>query len=148
MEGAFWLVRSQEEIDSRVESFRKFLQESWNSKNPVCWTLKPYRDPRSLNQNALYWKWMGEFAQVWTARGTPMTKDDAHLICKYKILGTKDIVVNTTKITGQLISTKDLDKGEMNDYMTKVQVWCIDQNISLTAPEDSEYAELLKQMDQ
>ena len=139
----FWLVKDKADIPQRVAAFQKFLEEFWDGKDPLKWTVTVYRDPRSLSQNALYWKWVDEIRKSLESRGLgSYEKELIHLRLKNDILGTHDISVGSTVIKNQVPSTKNMDKGEMNDYMTKVHIWASNYNIYLTHPEDSEYAKL------
>jgi hypothetical protein len=99
---------------------------------------------RSLSQNALYWMWMGEMATHFASRGAEIDKDKAHDLMRHQHLGYEDIVINNTVINSQLKSTTKLTKGEMHDYMEKVDAWAADHGVLLPHPEDSEYMKCIE----
>lgn len=51
MNGESWRADNPGQLRERIEFFRKHLEEQnvW----PICWKAFPYKDPRSLDQNAL-----------------------------------------------------------------------------------------------
>ena len=73
------------------------------------------------------------------------TKDDAHDLMRHKFLGHETKTVGQTEIT-KLRSTTELDKGEMTDYMTQIDNWCVDHGCLLPKPEDSEYQQIMREM--
>lgn len=51
MQGEYWIARNPGELRKNVDNFVKHCEEKnvW----PICWKSEPYKDPRSLDQNAL-----------------------------------------------------------------------------------------------
>lgn len=134
-----WKVNSPDELNSRLDQLAIWLRRQWDWECPVVLEPKPYRDPRSLSQNALFHKWCRELSDHFTARGTEVDAESMKEMLKYKFLGTEDLVINRTVIPGQLRKTSKLTKGEMTDFMDKVYAWAADHGVMLTNPADSEY---------
>jgi len=99
--------------------------------------IKPYRESRSLAQNALLHLWMneisrkyaetyGEFhsAQTWKAYFK-----DRFLVGDVEMIGSFPVVVG--------ISTADLDVGEFAEFLNNIDMRCADEfEILLSRPED------------
>lgn len=107
--------------------------------------VKITKASRTLSQNALYWQWLTVMAAHFTERGHRLTKGDAHDLMRHKFLGHETKTVGQTEIT-KLRSTTELDKGEMTDYMTQIDNWCVDHGCLLPKPEDSEYQQIMREM--
>lgn len=81
---------------------------------------------RSLDQNALYHVWIAQIS-----KDTGYTKDQLHYSFKKEFLGEelkKDIYGRPYL---QPKSTTKLKKGEFSDFMEKVQIYAIQQGITL-----------------
>ncbi|ELQ6039748.1 YbcN family protein [Cronobacter sakazakii] len=110
--------------------------------------IKPWRESRSLSQNALAHMWFDEISAYLIKRGksfaTPEWVKDA---LKHSYLGYEEREM-TDAITGEkttirsLRHTSDLDTGEMHFFLTQVEGWALNIGCGLTIPEDSEYAQL------
>lgn len=106
---------------------------------------------RSLPQNSLFHKWCGEIAGFFVAMGKttfatgkPMDAANMKRNLKQTFLGEEeieDIDLRTGEIVkrSELRHTSDLDKGEMQAFMTCVDKWAMEHGIYLSHPEDSEY---------
>jgi hypothetical protein len=97
--------------------------------NVVAW-----RESRSLSQNALYWKWLGEIAKQQTISNDP---EIWHEIFKKYYCPEKVINEHIT-----IKSTKKLDLGEMHYYLNKIEQYSIDRGYLITIPDQCEYREL------
>jgi len=100
-----------------------------------------WRDKRSLSQNSLYWKWLGEIAIQQQVNETYFDTDTWHEYfkkywCPEKIV---PLPVGQTSVK----STKLLDTGEMHFYLNQIEHWSMDKMIELTIPDDSEYKNLM-----
>lgn len=146
MNGSFWLVRHKYQVQERLKTFQKFLEETWNWDQPIAWKVTVYRDPRSVSQNALLHMWCEEMANHFTERGTEVTKDSMKELMKYKFLGTEDVVINNTVIPGQLRKSSRLDRGEMQFFLAQIQEWGLDHGVKLTAPANSTYMDIMGRM--
>lgn len=113
-------------------------------------SVKEYRETRSLNQNALFHKWVGELSRYLIAGGR---KDSDFKFCKRLLkntfLGCEDIervnaITGERVIVSELKHTSDCDTGEMTYFMNQCYEWCVSIGLLLTIPEDSEYAKLME----
>ena len=94
-------------------------------------TVEPYRARRSINQNNLYWKWVGIIAT-----DTGNSTDFIHETLKQEFLPPR-----TGELNGQLRtyrpSTTTLKIDEMTTYMSQVQAWAATTlGIILPVPDD------------
>lgn len=104
--------------------------------------VKEWKDTRSLSQNALYWKWLGEMSQQILERTEESHDTDTlHEYFKLKFCPQKEVTLG--KATIAIRSTKRLDKGEMNHYMAQIEQWAVNARFKLTVPIESEYRELI-----
>ena len=112
-------------------------------------SIKEWRESRSLSQNSLYWKWLGEINKQ-----SPLIIEDSkakgselwHEVFKKYYCPVKNIT-NREKVL-PIKSTKVLDVGEMTFYLSKVESFCIDRGLIITIPENSEYNQLINQQNQ
>ena len=112
-----------------IQEITKLLTESPNKTFRL--TVKVWRESRSLSQNNLYWKWLGEIAKQQS-----ISKDAEiwHEIFKKYYCPEKVINEHIS-----IKSTKKLDVGEMHFYLNRVESYCIDRGYLITIPDDSEY---------
>ena len=110
--------------------------------------IKPWREKRSLNQNALSHMWYSEISDWLIRRGkdfaSPEWVKDA---MKHTYLGNVeremvDVVTGETTVIRSLRHTSDLDTGDMHFYLTQVEGWALSLGCKLTVPADSEYMNL------
>lgn len=106
---------------------------------------------RSIDQNALMWMWLTDLARHFSAKGMKsdegeaLSKDDMHDIMRHKFLGyetVKRTIGQTVIEEHKLKSTASLEKGEMHEYLTKMDQWALEHGCFLPHPEDSEYMKL------
>lgn len=86
-------------------------------KQWVC-TIEPYREKRTLSQNALLWGVV--YPQVATFFGGDVTKDDVH-----DALGDMFLPTETNPIDGRSrrVSTTKLSKRQFADYIEAILAW-------------------------
>ena len=110
--------------------------------------IKPWRETRSLSQNALFHLWMGEISQYLIKRGkafaTPEGVKDA---LKHTSLGyepTERVDVGTGEVTSvqSLRHTSKLETGEMHIFLCKVEAWAMHIGCHLPIPDSSEFQSL------
>ena len=142
MSGEFWLVKSKDQIEDRLNHFKKYLETEWNWENAIQWKVARFTGRRSLSQSNLFHMWCGEMADHFAERGADVDKERMKLMLKNKFLGTEDVLVGSTTIPGQVRHTSNLSPGEMCDFMDQVQNWALDNGVTLTCPADSEYMRL------
>jgi len=106
--------------------------------------VKQHKSKRSLNQNALYWKWLGLMAKHFSAKHGTFTNDHMHKLMRHKFLGYEDELIGNTEIKGQLKSTKELNAQGMSKYMQEINSWSCDLGLLLPSPTDAEYEDLMK----
>ncbi|EOW6409873.1 YbcN family protein [Cronobacter sakazakii] len=110
--------------------------------------IKPWRESRSLSQNALAHMWFDEISAYLIKRGksfaTPEWVKDAlkHSYLGYEEREMTDVITSEKTTIRSLRHTSDLDTGEMHFFLTQVEGWALNIGCRLTIPEDSEYAQL------
>lgn len=110
--------------------------------------IKPWREKRSLNQNALSHMWYSEISDWLIRRGkdfaSPEWVKDAmkHTYLGYVEREMVDVVTGETTVIRSLRHTSDLDTGDMHFYLTQVEGWALSLGCKLTVPADSEYMNL------
>ncbi|MCJ8293518.1 MAG: recombination protein NinB [Colwellia sp.] len=123
-----------------VQEITKLLTSNQNKSFRV--NIVGWKEKRSLSQNNLYWKWMGELAKQAKPNGKRFDGEvwaelfKSHY-CPEKTIdlpfGEQSIFKSTTK----------LDTGEMHFYLNQIEAWCMQQGYLLTIPDNCEYKELL-----
>lgn len=94
-------------------------------------TIKPLKSTRSLQQNRLWWLYMGILS-----KDIGYTKDEMHAICKMKFLKREKVVEETSEILPYLKSTTELSRGEFADMVNELIRWSAETfNIVLPLPE-------------
>lgn len=129
-----------------VTELTKLLKNS-NKSYRVC--VVEWREIRSLSQNSLYWKWLGEIDKQspLMVQGSKINGSELwHEVFKKYYCPVKNITNGETTLPVK--STKMLDVGEMTFYLNKIEHWCIDRGITLTIPESSEYYQLMQSQTQ
>jgi len=137
--------RNKDQVESLFADLSKRVQAFWNwEQHPILSIeVKPTNERRSLDQNALFWKWMEELSKYFTNRGHPLTKQDAHDLMCHEFLGYQTKVLGKTKIV-QLVTTTSPKKMEMTDFchfMDQIDAWAADKGCLLPTPADTAYAE-------
>lgn len=132
---------SQEATIHSEQDLAVLLSTMWKGK-PVKVKWATVGDKRSLSANSLYWVWLGVIAKSFNKRlKQDFSQDDMHYTMRAQHLGTEDIVVGKMVIKNQLKSTKGMESRPFCEYMTRVDVWCIDHRIPLPRPPANEYTE-------
>lgn len=103
-------------------------------------TVKPWREKRSLSQNALLWMWNTDIANAINENSNSETKlsdEDIHDYLKDMFCPAKpvDVMGNIVFIK----STKRLEIDEMTFYLRRIEVWCAERGIKIRIPPSSEY---------
>lgn len=92
--------------------------------------IREHKSKRSLQQNALYWKWLGIIGDVlgWDA-------EDLHESMKQNFIGFDDKV---DPVTGKVFqvprSSKKLGVKKFSEFMDKVYAFAQSENITLPEP--------------
>lgn len=107
--------------------------------------LKPWREKRSLSQNALSHMWYSEISEYLISRGktfaTPAWVKDAlkHTYLGYETKDLVDVVTGEITTIQSLRHTSDLDTGEMYIFLCKVEAWAVNIGCHLTIPQSCEF---------
>ena len=148
MTGEHWIVNNPGQLDERLGYFRDHIikQNIW----PICWQAKRYTSPRSMDQNALFWVWAGEFARFLLDKQkiTVAEKEDmAYTLQRrcYADTGWDWLITQRTDLMGggsrtDRRSTTKFAKGEMMVFLDWVQMQAADRGLILEAR--GEYQEL------
>jgi hypothetical protein len=103
-----------------------------------------WREKRSLSQNSLYWKWLAEIDKqnpLVVVNSKDCGAELWHEVFKKFYCPGRVISNGNTEM--EVVSTKLLDVGEMNHYLTQIELWAMNRGFKLTIPVDSEYMKLL-----
>lgn len=110
--------------------------------------VKPWREKRSLSQNALSHMWYTEISEYLISSGrADATPEWVKRNLKKTYLGCEEVTY-TDFITGEKTTTweprhtSDLDTGEMHIFLVKVEMWCAQFGLALTIPNSCEYQQL------
>lgn len=94
------------------------------------------------------WMWNEEIRQFlvknYPVHYSNWSVNKIHTLHKHTFLGYReeervDIVTRVKSTHSALISTTDLDKGEMHEFMNKIYYYWADKQLFLTVPELSDY---------
>lgn len=124
-----YIVRSVEQRDAIAALVGKLDPEK-------VWavTVEPYKKKRSLNQNALYWRWVSIIA-----RETGNSHDDVHEALKAKFCPPRTVALGDEE--RQIRSTAKLTTEAMNEYMDQVHAFATSElAILLPLPEEQHLA--------
>ncbi|HGL4530283.1 YbcN family protein [Enterobacter roggenkampii] len=107
--------------------------------------VKPWREKRSLSQNALSHRWYTEISEYLIKSGrtdaTPawVKRNLKKTYLGYEEVEYTDFVTGIKTIELELRHTSDLDTGDMHHFMCQVEGWCAQFGLVLTIPKSSEF---------
>lgn len=106
-------------------------------------TVDKHKKNRSLAQNSLYWKWIGEMRDFYLeSTGEPLTAESIHDDLRrafLKVKPTTDIVTQRPKLDTE--STKTLNVAPFAEYLNKIHAHAATSwGLTLTIPPDLRYA--------
>jgi hypothetical protein len=138
-------IHSKAGIDEGFAYLSNRAKSFWNwEQHPVMEIeIRPSKSRRSLDQNALFWKWMEELSGYFTKHGRPLTKDDAHDLMCHKFLGYVTKVIGETTIV-KPVTTSKLPVGDFTMFLEEIDAWAVDKGCMLPTPADSAHAEHMK----
>ena len=110
MEAVRIILRGQAQKDHALKSL---MNIEFNQDKLMELTIKPHKKNRSLEQNALYWKWM-----MICADELGYTKDGMHQTFMRELLA--PIIIDTPSGDVMEYSTRKLNVKEMAAYMEQV----------------------------
>lgn len=137
--GTFWKINRKEHLPERLEHLHQYLVDNWDWSVPVTLEPKPYQNPRTLDQNALFHVWIREMVAHFKPARPELTEEEMKNICKFRFLGTESVKAGKIMIENQLRQTSKLRKGEMYHFMEQVNQWALELGLNLTVPDDSEF---------
>ena len=120
------ILRGPVQRDFAIEVLGKLdLSKVWEVE------IKRHQKKRSLNQNSLYWKWLGIISN-----DTGEDADDLHKYFKSKFL--QPVLVDVAGDTEKIYrSTTKLSTLDMSEYMDKINSFAVSQlGIILPQPDD------------
>lgn len=135
----FWKIDKPEQVEERLKHYGKWLLDNWDWKHPVKINTTKYTNPRSLSQNALLHVWCKDLSDYFTSRNHPISPEEVKMLMKHLFLGYETILIGSTKIQEQLRKTSNLDRGELNHFLSQIQEWASDKGCYLSCDADSEY---------
>lgn len=106
------------------------LIEALDISRPWQVLIEPVKKRRSLNQNALYWKWVGIIAS-----DTGNDADDVHETLKDKFMVPREVEIFGEK--RMVRTTAKMSTGDFKDYMDKVYMFSVSElGLLLPLPEE------------
>ncbi|HEK0391930.1 TPA: YbcN family protein [Proteus mirabilis] len=129
------------------------LKEVLATNQPHRIIIKPWKNKRSLSQNATFHMWCSEISKYLCKNSANYTPETVKEMLKHSFLGYEvvDMVDVTTQLTERvrtLRKTSKLDTGEMFHFMEQVERWAVGIGCFVTIPNNSEYMKLKEQQEQ
>ena len=115
------ILRSDIQISHAIHTLKEL---KINPEELFELTIKPYKKNRSLEQNALYWKWM-----MICADELGYTKDGMHQTFMRELLA--PIIIDTPSGDVMEYSTRKLNVKEMSSYMEQVSFTAVAYGVKL-----------------
>ncbi len=130
----------------------EILKETLQTKQPHRIIIKPWKNKRSLSQNATAHMWFGEISRYLISNGAKYSPEEVKEMLKHTFLGYE--VIEIMDVTTQLIErvrtlkrTSKLDTGDMFQFMERVEQWAASIGCFVTIPDNSEYMKLKQEQD-
>ncbi len=130
----------------------EILKETLQTKQPHRIIIKPWKNKRSLSQNATAHMWFGEISRYLISNGAKYSPEEVKEMLKHTFLGYE--VIEIMDVTTQLIErvrtlkrTSKLDTGDMFQFMERVEQWAASIGYFVTIPDNSEYMKLKQEQD-
>tara|TARA_R110002167_G_scaffold214000_2_gene418576 strand:- start:52 stop:426 length:375 start_codon:yes stop_codon:yes gene_type:complete len=121
MEAVRIILRGQAQKDHALKSL---MNIEFNPDKLMELTIKPHKKNRSLEQNALYWKWM-----MICADELGYTKEGMHQTFMRELLA--PIIIDTPSGDVMEYSTRKLNVKEMSSYMEQVSFTAVAYGVKL-----------------
>ena len=115
------ILRSDIQISHAIHTLKEL---KINPEELFELTIKPYKKNRSLEQNALYWKWM-----MICADELGYTKEGMHQTFMRELLA--PIIIDTPSGDVMEYSTRKLNVKEMSSYMEQVSFTAVAYGVKL-----------------
>lgn len=144
----YWRAQTKDQLENCFKHLRDSMPESgWR----IEW--KPWRDIRSLSQNAFQHVIYAEISQYLIGKGrTDCDEQWVKKMLKNRFIGWvdeefTDVVTGQKTIRSVLKSTKKLDVGEATHYIDQILAWAADIGCWIQIPAHSEYAKYKESQD-
>ena len=135
--GAFYLFRTPESVDSLGPGMLAFLRQSVVERGAQFVKAGDYKNPRSLDQSALFHALCADVAKAWNAKypDKPTTpeavKRDAKVLYGVKVVEYSPL---TDKQVARIESTSAYSKRQLSDLITATLAWAADNGIPIPDP--------------
>ncbi|OTA16529.1 hypothetical protein Xbed_03456 [Xenorhabdus beddingii] len=128
------------------------LKEVLATNQPHRIIIKPWKNTRSLSQNATAHMWFGEISRYLKSKGGNYSPADVkdmlkHTFLGYEVIGRIDARTQEVEHVRTLRQTAKLDTGEMFRFMEQIEQWAAGIGCFVTIPEDSEYMRLKREQE-
>lgn len=120
------ILRTQAQIDLAVKVIGRINPDP---EHPLEVLLRRHKKKRSLEQNALYWSWLGIIS-----RHTGNDTEQLHEAFKQRFA--EAMVADVFGKTVTIYSTAKMKVGEMSEYLDRVFAFAASEGIVLPLPED------------
>lgn len=140
--GSFYLFRDVDAVDRLGPGMLAFLRRTVAERGPQFCRHGDYKNPRSLDQNALFHSLCGEIADYWNANRQDKTSAEAikrDLKVEFGLIATEYSPVSG-KRSARLVSTADYKSAEMASLITATLAWAADNGIPLPDPRQHAHA--------
>ncbi|CDM88201.1 YbcN family protein [Xenorhabdus bovienii] len=139
--------------ESTKQSAWQQLKEVLATNQPHRIIIKPWKNTRSLSQNATAHMWFGEISRFLKSNGAKFSPDEVKEMMKHTFLGYEvvervDARTQEPERVRTLRQTSKLDTGEMFRFMEQVEQWAAGMGYFVTIPDDSEYMKLKRRQEQ
>ncbi|HGJ5860620.1 MAG TPA: recombination protein NinB, partial [Arsenophonus nasoniae] len=133
--------------ESTKQNVWQILKAVLATKQPHRLIIKPYKQTRSLSQNATVHLWFGEISKYLCANGANYTPEQVKEMLKHTFLGYEvveriDVTTQEPERVRALRRTSKLDTDEMFIFMQRVEAWAAGIRCFVTIPCKSEYMKL------
>ncbi|KER00939.1 recombination protein NinB, partial [Photorhabdus temperata] len=108
----------------------EILKETLQTKQPHRIIIKPWKNKRSLSQNATAHMWFGEISRYLISNGAKYSPEDVkemlkHTFLGYEVIEIMDVTTQLTERVRTLKRTSKLDTGDMFQFMERVEQWAV-----------------------
>ena len=143
-QGDYYLIKSLGDFENKLPGLVKRLR-GWDYSAPCTIRMEKFQGQKTLNQLALVHIWFRTMSAEFIKKQSDATPEGCKWMMKHKFGPRKTIKVGSTEVKDQLVSLRDLDKGEMCYFMDQVLHWATEKDLYLPMPDGNEYTALKRQ---
>tara|TARA_R110000803_G_scaffold49613_3_gene103221 strand:+ start:2070 stop:2525 length:456 start_codon:yes stop_codon:yes gene_type:complete len=143
-QGDYYLIKSLGDFEKRMPAIVDRLG-NWDYSTPCTIKLEKFQGKKTLNQLALVHMWFRAMSITFIKKQPDATPEGCKWMMKHKFGPRKNIKVGSTEVKDQLVSLRDLDKGEMCYFMDQVLHWATERDLYLPMPDGNEYTTLKRE---